>query len=163
MQAFRSLVLCSAVLLATVSLTAQEYTNAVGARIGAPLSLSYKTFLSSTDAVEVYIGLRPYRSYGSFSVNGAYQIHADLPVVEGLKWYYGGGAGVQLWSYRNFDRGSSTFSLSGYLGLEYLIPDFPISLSLDWVPTVFIGSHRISRFNRFGPGYGGLAVRYLLD
>ncbi len=163
MQAFRSLLLCGAVWLTGAALSAQDYTSAVGARFGAPFSLSYKTFLSYTDAVEGYVGLRPYSRYGSFSVNGAYQIHADLPAVEGLRWYYGGGAGIQLWSYRNYDRGSATLSLSGYLGLEYVIPDFPVSVSLDWVPTLFIGSHRVSGFNHFGPGYGGLAIRYLLD
>ncbi len=163
MQVIRFVLICGVFLLFTTGLSAQGYTSAVGARLGSPLSLSYKTFISTTDAVEVYAGLRPYRKYGSFSLNGAYQIHADLSEVDGLQWYYGAGAGFQVWSYRNYDRGSSTFSLSGYLGLEYLIPDFPLSVTLDWVPTLFVGRHRVPGFNRFGPGYGAVGIRYILD
>lgn len=145
------------------SATAQDYTSAIGVRFGYPLSVSYKTFLNPTNAVEVYAG---YRGFGGvanwFSINGAYQVHSDISDLEGLQWYYGGGAGAQFWSYDFDDGGSTTFSISGYLGLQYTFVDAPVSLTLDWVPTIFLGNSLYGGFNTFGGGYGALGARYTL-
>lgn len=145
------------------SAAAQDYTSAIGVRFGYPLSVSYKTFISETSAIEAYVG---YRGYGGgtkwISINGAYQLHNDIDAVEGLQWYYGGGAGAQFWSYDFVEGGSTTFSVSGYLGVQYTFTDAPVSLTLDWVPTVFLGSSRYGAFNSFGGGYGALAARYTL-
>ncbi|PPK85150.1 hypothetical protein CLV84_2042 [Neolewinella xylanilytica] len=140
---------------------AQQYDRAVGLRFGYPLSVSYKKFINYTDAVELYAGWRGWRRYRAFSLNGAYQIHRDFPDVRGLQWYYGGGAGVQLWSYDNYERGSATVSLSGYLGLEYLIPDVPLTISVDWRPTIYLGTQRDDGFHNLSVSSGAVAVRYL--
>ena len=142
--------------------TAQDYSSAVGLRFGYPLSVSYKTFLNETNAVEAYVGFRGYGSFSWFSINGAYQIHNDIESVDGLQWYYGGGAGVQFWSYDFLAESSTTFSLAGYLGLQYTFVDAPVSLTLDWVPTVFLGDNFGVGFNTFGAGYGALGARYTL-
>lgn len=142
---------------------AQDYKSAVGARLGSPLSLSYKTFLSESSAVEAFIGYRSFGfGYSWINIGAAYQIHNDISGVDGLKWYYGAGASVFLYSFRNNfvgDNSSSTaIGLQGYLGLDYRLPDAPVNVSLDWVPTFFLSGFG----SGFGAGYGALSVRYIL-
>lgn len=162
MRYFKLLLFTLACCAFTQSATAQDYGSAVGLRFGYPLSVSYKTFISESSAVEGYVGFRGYGSFNWISINGAYQIHNDIESVEGLQYYYGGGAGVQFWSYDFIEEGSTTFSISGYLGLQYTFADAPVSLTVDWVPTFFLGDNFGAGFNSFGAGYGALAARYTL-
>lgn len=138
---------------------AQNFKSAVGARLGYPLSISYKQFINESGAFEVYGGTRGYSGYRWFSVSGAYQIHKPIESFEGLNYYYGAGASVYFWNF-DFDTDASTTSLGlqGYLGLSYTFSDNPINISLDWVPTFFLNSY----VDSFGAGYGSLAVRYIL-
>lgn len=133
-----------------------------GLRLGYPWAASFKTFISESSALEVYAGYRGWSFYNWFSVNGAYQIHRPFPNVENLQWYFGGGAGVYFWNYDTgfLDDNSSdvSFSVQGYLGLDYTFEDLPINLSIDWVPTIFLNGYG----DTFGPGYGNLAARYVL-
>lgn len=151
-------------LLATPS-DAQNFQSAVGARLGYPVSASFKHFLSESSAVEAYAGFRGWATYSWITISGAYQIHNPLDdVAEGLEWYYGAGASVYFWNY-DFSFGpdeysNTSFGIQGYLGLQYTFEDTPINLSVDWVPSIFIGNG----FNTgFGGGYGSLAVRYVLS
>ena len=162
MHTLRTLLLGLIFFLAGHAATAQDFGSAIGLRFGYPLSVSYKNFLDQSSAVEVYAGLRGWGNYRWFSINGAYQVHNDITEVYGLQWYYGGGLGVQFWSYDFVEESSTTLSLSGYLGLQYTFADTPVTFSLDWVPTVFIGKTLGNGFNRFGAGYGALAARYIL-
>lgn len=148
----------------SVEMQAQDYKSAAGLRLGFPWAASYKTFISETNAVEVYLGYRGRSFFNSVSINGAYQIHKDIASVDGLQWYFGGGAGVQFWSYDFLDESSTLFTASGYLGLQYTFPDTPISVTADWVPT-FIFGDGLGGFGStgFGGGVGGLGVRYVLD
>ena len=152
------------------NLNAQKYTSAVGLRFGAPLSVSYKMFISEATAIEVYASYRTNNvnflgvKYGwtSIGVNGAYLIHKDFDNTEGLSWYYGGGASLFFWSYDSGytgNNGSISFGVSGYIGLDYKFENAPVNISLDWVPTFFIGSNSLEGF---GAGQGALAVRYIL-
>lgn len=157
----------------TASASAQSYTSAIGARLGYPLSLSYKTFLGdSGNAVEGIVGYYGssdgfYRS-SMIRISAGYQIHQPLNLdakgLESLQWYYGGGATVSFWSW-NYDSrftgeryGSTTFGLQGFLGLDYRFPNNRINVSLDWTPVI--------SFNGFGSGFGagfaGVGVRYVL-
>ncbi|MFK8162745.1 MAG: hypothetical protein AB8H12_09815 [Lewinella sp.] len=142
---------------------AQDYKSAVGLRLGYPLAVSYKTFISESSAIEAYVGYRGFSFYNYISINGAYQIHKDISSVDGLQWYFGGGAGVQLYSYDGFDDGSTFITVSGYLGLQYTFPDTPISVTADWVPGFAFGEG-LGGFGvgGFGGGRGGLGVRYVL-
>lgn len=139
------------------------YQSAIGARLGSPFSASYKTFINESAAIEAYAGIRTYGFGGWLSLSGAYQIHEPLEeVIEGLQWYYGAGASIFFWNYRdsNLDDFSSTsLGIQGYLGLDYTFSDHPIQLTVDWVPTIFIGNINVSAF---GAGYGSLGVRYIL-
>lgn len=141
----------------------QDYKSAIGARFGFPLSASYKTFLSESSAVEAFVGFQSYAlSYTWINIGAAYQIHNDISGVDGLKWYYGAGASVYLYSFKNVfvgdNFGSTAIGLQGYLGLDYRLKDAPINISLDWVPTFFLSGFN----NGFSPKYGALSVRYIL-
>ena len=142
---------------------AQEYGSAIGLRLGYPLSLTYKTFISESSAIEVFGGLRGYSTYSWINVGAAYQVHKPIEGVDGLNWYFGGGASVFFWTYKNNFFGdnssSTTFGVLGNLGLDYKFEDSPINLSADWMPMFFINGFG----SGFGGGYGALAVRYTLN
>jgi hypothetical protein len=147
----------------TTTGNAQEYGSAVGLRLGYPLSLTYKTFISESSAVEVFGGLRGFSSYSWINLGAAYQVHKPIEGVDGLNWYFGGGASVFFWSFKNSfigDNSTSTaFGILGNLGLDYKFADSPINLSADWMPIFFINGFG----SGFGGGYGALAVRYTLN
>jgi len=139
---------------------AQDYQSAVGVRLGYPLSATYKMFLNETAAVEGYVGFRSRFGFTEIRVNAAYQIHNAIESVDGLKWYYGAGPGLALFSYKSGfvnDSGGIGIALSGYIGLEYTLADTPVSFSADWVPTYILGG-----VSGFGASSGAIAVRYIL-
>lgn len=131
---------------------AQDYDSAVGLRLGFPNSITYKKFVSESSAIELYGGVRSNFGSSLININGAYQIHTPIESVENLQWYYGAGAGIAI------GNGFTSLSLSGYIGLDYRFEDLPISLSIDYVPTYFLGSNALN----FQGAYGNLAVRYIL-
>jgi hypothetical protein len=146
---------------------AQDYKTAVGLRVGYPAAVSLKHFLTESSAVEIYGGARFWVGYRALNVSGAYLIHRPLDITElggSFKWYFGAGGTAYFWSFNNTflgnNYGSTTFGVQGYLGLEYTFDDLPLSISADWVPTVFLGS---GIQTGFGAGYGGFAVRYILN
>jgi opacity protein-like surface antigen len=145
------------------SAQAQDFKSAVGLRLGYPLSISYKTFMDEKSAIEGYVGFRAFSGVGSyFTISGAYQIHNDFPDVNNLQWYYGAGASVNFWSFKSTfleDFSSTSFGVQGYLGLSYTLEDTPLNLSVDWIPTIFLGGYS----SGFGGGYGSLAARYILN
>ena len=58
MKKYTFLITLLASLFFSINMQGQEYKSAAGVRLGIPLSASFKTFLSETNAVEVYVGLR---------------------------------------------------------------------------------------------------------
>lgn len=139
----------------------QGYRSALGLRLGYPLSVSYKTFISNQGAIEVYAGFRGYDFYNFFNVGGLYQHHFNIPDLAGLRWYIGGGAAAYFY---NFDDGFADdadgfgIGISPNVGLDYKFANAPINLSLDWLPVYFLSGYG----DGFAAGYGGLAVRYTL-
>ncbi len=136
--------------------------STLGPRFGNPLSISYKQFLSESDnAIEVYVGFRSRANYQWTNISGAFQKHKPLDeVIEGLRYYYGGGASVFIWSFDSDFLGtysSTAFGIQAYLGLDYEFESVPINVSVDWIPTYL--------FNGYGSGFGGrygsLAIRYV--
>lgn len=146
---------------------AQNYTNAIGARLGYPLSASFKHFFNEKNAVEAFAGFRSYGGFSGYGFNSvhlgaAYQIHKPIESVAGLQWYFGGGASAVIYNYNNEyynDLSSVGIGISGYLGLDYKFENSPINLSLDWVPTFVVGD---LYYDNFTAGYGALSVRYVL-
>lgn len=152
-------------MLITNSATAQEYRTAVGARLGYPLSLSIKHFLNDNGhAVEAYVGTHG-GGYGRWvNLSASYQVHnlLDIEGLEGLYWYYGGGASVFFWNFNDpfldDNNSAASFGIQGYLGLDYAFRGTPVNISVDWVPTVFINGYG----SGFGAGYGNVGIRYIL-
>jgi hypothetical protein len=154
---------CTLVLCCIFAAQAQStYKSAIGLRFGYPLSVSYKHFISEPGAIEIFAGFRNYSFYNWFNVGGIYEHHKAIPNVEGLQWYFGGGASVYFWSFDNgfFNDGASNTSIGvmGALGLDYKFANAPFQLSVDWLPTFFVNGYG----NGFGGGYGALAARYTL-
>ena len=148
-------------ILASQEASAQDYHNAIGLRLGYPLAVSYKHYLSEKNAFEIYAGTRGFSSYRWTNVSAAYQIHNPLG-SSGLKWYFGAGATVLFYSFGDGFIGTSESStaigVQGYLGLEYTLGDTPLNFTLDWVPTYLFTGYG----NGFGADGGSLGVRYVL-
>ncbi len=158
-------------LLAGLStLHAQSYQTAAGLRLGYPTSASLKHFFTEKNAVEAYVGSRGYYSWLRwYNVSAAVLHHSPLEILDldGLEWYAGGGASLYLWTYNpgyfNSSAATTTLGVQGYLGLEYSLNTFglPLSVTLDWVPSLFLGEYNYG-ISRVGAGHGGLGVRYIL-
>ncbi|MEO0875675.1 MAG: hypothetical protein AAFY48_13830, partial [Bacteroidota bacterium] len=155
--------------VALCNLQAQSYQQAIGLRLGVPVSASYKFFLEGTNnAIEGFVSYDQAKFQGSgwswISIGGGYQIHNDLSsVTDGLQWYYGAGAAMFLWTFDSdfsvvADQASLSVGLLGFIGLDYKIPNAPVNVSADWVPTLFLNGFD----SGFGAGYGAIAVRYIL-
>lgn len=139
---------------------AQNYDKAIGLRLGYPLAASFKFFVSEPGAIEIYAGYRSYGiGYNYFNVGAMYQYHKPISSVDGLSWYFGGGASVWFFSYDFVtDEGSTGIAINGVLGLDYKFADAPFNLSVDWMPTVLLAGYGTG----FAGGYGALAARYVL-
>jgi len=154
-----------AMLFAMFTANTQSYSSSVGARLGSPLSASYKRFISENNAIEVYAGGRFQSFVNWFIISGGYQIHKPLleEEIAGLRWYYGFGGTISFLTFDQFfigDTESTTLiGAQGYLGVDYTFEDIPLNVSIDWVPTVFINGFA----SGFGGGFGALSARYILN
>lgn len=138
----------------------QDYNLGLGLRLGSPLSISAKKFVSEKSAFEVYAGFRNYVGFNWMNISAAYLLHNPIDAVDGLKYYYGVGGSMYIYSYDvgfGSDFADTGFGVQGYLGLEYVFSDIPLSVTADWIPTIFIGNGFLGGF---GGGYGSLGVRY---
>ena len=167
---FRILLLLSVLTAGLSHLSAQPYQTAAGLRLGYPASVSLKHFVSEAAALEAYVGTRGYYSWLRwYNVSVAYQHHRPLEAlnIDGLSWYAGGGASLYFWSidlgYWGGSAARSSLGVQGYLGLEYGLQawNLPLSITLDWVPTFYLGQENYG-LNRLAAGVGGIGVRYLL-
>ena len=106
----------------------QDYVNSVGLRAGLSNGISYKHFLSTTDAAEGILTTR----YGGFNLTGLYERHLDSFDVDRLYFYYGAGGHVGVWEANS---NSYTFiGIDGIIGVEYVLKEIPFNVSLDWKP-----------------------------
>lgn len=163
--------LAAPLLFASITLMAQNFDSAVGARLGFPAAASYKVFINETDAIEGYGGIRFRRDFNEIRVAGAYQVHSSFNLEAEwapLQWYYGAGASVGfIKTDVNFivPNGGSVRSVSlginGYIGLQYTFNDIPLEIILDWIPTINIGSSNLLR--SFVGNNGGIGIRYILN
>ncbi|MFN7119664.1 MAG: hypothetical protein ACK4TA_22910 [Saprospiraceae bacterium] len=165
MRILKSLLVATILLIGAHTMHAQDYNSAIGLRLGYPLSVSYKQFLGGgSNAIEAFAGFRSFSGYSWFNVGALYQVHKPIEGVEGLNWYFGGGASVFFWNFDNSfvfgdeDDSSLSIGILGNLGLDYKFADAPVNVSLDWVPAFFVNGYG----SGFGGGYGALSVRYVL-
>ena len=128
----KKLLLIVSLMIGIASVT-QAQSQYIGARGGNGGELSYQKELSSTNRIEADLG---YYYYYGINLTGVYQWVKPIPGVEGLEWFYGGGATISLASYYNsFDLG-----LAGNIGIDYNF-SFPLQIGLDYRPAImFLGS-----------------------
>ncbi len=121
---------------------AQTYQTAAGLRFSYEGGASIKYFTSPTIALEGVLG---FRTKGAV-VTGLFEIHQTAFNVAELKFYYGAGAHiggvgrgdykVYGGDYQVYTTSSPLLGVDGVIGLEYLIPDSPIAVSLDLDPRI---------------------------
>lgn len=130
----------AALMVATLSVSAQDYEWAVGLRGGGFSGLTAKKNMGA-NAIEAGLSF----GGGGINVEGTYQW--QQPVIgEGFHLYYGAGAFVGL-------GGSISLGAEGVVGLEYRLPiDFPLAVSLDYRPGLYIAPVVTPFFGNFGFG-----------
>lgn len=136
--------------------------NAIGLRLGSNdgfgTEVSYQARLSPKNRLELDLGWRNHNNEGNLKIAGIYQWVWNLD--GGLNWYAGVGGGAGSWRYDDnhgvTDNGAYAF-VAGDLGIEYNF-DFPLQLSLDVRPEVYLNSNSYED-NNFGPDVA-LGVRY---
>jgi hypothetical protein len=154
MKAFLLIVIFSAGFIASAS--AQTETPDPNYRLGLGIRLSNaiptissaitgKYFVTDRSAVEGLL------SFGSrFGLGALLELHKPTN-IEGLKWFYGGGA------YVGFENGDTYLGPTGILGIDYKFTNVPINLSLDWKPELDL----LPEIN-FVPDAFALSVRFTL-
>jgi hypothetical protein len=130
--------------LISLSALGQNYNSGIGLRGGVSQGLTFKTFTNDNAAFEGILHTR----WQGIMVTGLYEIHKNFPDARGLSWFYGFGGHLGTWDDRNgknppwADNGDNYTVLGADLiiGLDYLIPNSPVNLSLDYKPAFnFVG------------------------
>jgi hypothetical protein len=107
--------------------SAQDYKVGVGIRLSTASptlsnAVTVKYNMTQQHSLEGII------SFGSrFGIGALYEIN-KMTTVQGLNWFYGGGA------YVGFESGNTYLGPTGIIGLDYKFPNVPLNLSLDWKP-----------------------------
>ena len=136
-----------------------NYQIAAGLKFGGyENGVSAKYFMNSSTSLEAIAGLR---SPHGLVITGLYEINHTAFEVEGLRFYYGFGAhlgAVGAGYYQRFDGSNELYSKSqillgadGVVGLEYVIPQSPIAISLDLNPRIELAT---GPFFDIAPGLG---------
>jgi hypothetical protein len=137
---------------------AQSYPYAAGLKFGGyENGISGKYFLNQSAALEGVLGLRKH----GLVLTGLYEIHQTAFNLPDLKFYYGGGAhigAVGSGVYQRYgsddeyyNNSSILIGADGVLGLEYVIPESPIALSVDLNPRLEVAR---GPFFDLAPGLG---------
>lgn len=106
---------------------AQDYKVGVGIRLSNATptlsnAVTVKYNMTQQHSLEGII------SFGSrFGLGALYELNRQT-TVQGLNWFYGGGA------YVGFQDGNTYLGPTGIIGLDYKFPNVPLNLSLDWKP-----------------------------
>ena len=135
-----------------------DYKIAAGLKFGGyENGISGKYFMNDKVSLEGVLGLR---SHG-LVVTGLYELNQTAFNVNGFRFYYGFGAhigSVGAGYYKRFNGDNEYYNSShilfggdGVLGLEYVIPNSPIALSLDLNPRVEMAT---GPFFDIAPGLG---------
>ncbi len=127
----------SIIILTVISINAnsQDYVNAIGFRGGLSNGVSFKHFISTTDAAEGILATR----WDGFNITGLLERHSDSFNVDRLYFYYGAGAHIGLWDgdvnpWFNDGATHTVLGIDGIIGVEYVLQEIPFNISLDWKP-----------------------------
>jgi|GEM_PF-36644 hypothetical protein len=139
----------------TSALNAQSYNTALGVRLGYDSGLTLKHFFAPANAAEFILSASP----RYFQLTGLYEYQQPVPGAPNLDWYLGLGAHIGS-IHHNKEAYSSAFLLGADLiaGLEYIFPQAPFTVSLDWKPSFnFTNSYNDYWYSGFA-----LSLRYTL-
>lgn len=136
-----------------------DYQFAAGLKFGGyENGISGKYFMDKNTAIEGLLGLR---SPHGLVVTGLYELNIPVFNVPGFKFYYGFGAhvgAVGAGYYKRFNGDNELYTSSqillgadGVIGLEYVIPQSPIAVSLDLNPRLELAT---GPFFDIAPGLG---------
>ena len=114
---------------------AQDYKNAIGARIGSANGISFKTGLNKNAMLELIGNFRSSKNTDYLRLTALYEVYNPINGAPGLTWYYGGGGTIGSYKVDGYD-GKVYLGANGVLGLDYKFKGAPINLSLDWIPTL---------------------------
>ena len=139
------------------NLTSSSYKTALGLKFIYGISLTGKFFVKENAALEGIFRINGAGGLGTnMAFTGLFEHYANIKSVEGLRWYAGGGAYVNYFSWKdNLDDSVVTYGISGILGLEYKLANLPLAISADWVP-----GYVISNNIGFSAENGGLGIKY---
>src|SRR5699024_4160829 len=122
--------------------------HAIGGRFGSSQGITYRHTLAPDRAIEGILGVQSNSSANRFRLMGLYEYHKPLNVsIEGFSWFYGFGGSIGSYRAKAFNRVESNgsevrvepgtellLSIDGIIGVEYQIPEVPLSVSLDVKP-----------------------------
>lgn len=144
------------------------YSSAAGLKLLWGVAITGKHFFKEHHAAEAIFKFRGYHGVGSdMNLTLLYEYHGDIP-VDGLRWYAGAGIFAGHFKLKNkytdawegyYGKTNSTyFGMSGILGAEYKIKNFPLAVSADWQPSFLFNSGYYD--SGFTAEYGGVGVKY---
>lgn len=121
--------LTACLLLCAGSAFSQNYTHAIGVRVGGSNgAITYKQHLQAGNAFEVMAWIN---WTSGFSAAGLYEW--TMPVINNdFNFYYG--VGGHLGVYEN----AFAIGIDAIVGLEYKIPNVPLAFSIDYKPAINI-------------------------
>jgi hypothetical protein len=149
-----SLLACS--LFLSLTLLGQRYTNSVGLRFAniGFTQLNGKHFMNENSAVELSLGGNS--NYVWMQGNYEWQ----HPLVDDVDYYFGAGPGLGIVSGNPIMQNSANdrfmFGVNGVVGVEYKLPDYPITFAFESGPYLQIIPSLSLGWNF------GLAARYVL-
>ncbi len=131
----------------TLSVAASAQPKAIGLRLANGAEITYQNYLGARNFLEVDLG---WMGSSGFHLSGIYDFH--LGSAGNFNFYVG--PGVSLGFYNNDSSTDFSAAIVGQLGAEFVIPGFPMNISLDWRPAIYLtGQH-------FGWQGFGLGLKY---
>lgn len=116
---------------------AQDYSSALGIRVGSTAGITLKHFVSKTTAFEGQLE----SMWRGVNVTGLAEFYTPSLGVENLKFY--GGFGGHFGTWRGYDNHPwfyedrdyhSVVGVDGVLGFEYTFKEIPLNIGIDWKP-----------------------------
>lgn len=160
---FRFVVVFIALVISDVAYGQLVERNAVGARFGSASGINYRYTLTNDRAFEGILSIQSNSVSSRFRLVGLYEYFK--PLVGDFSWYYGVGGSVGSYKYKSFtdpsgnlhhSKSELSLSIDGIVGIDYSIPNTPISISLDLKP--YFDFLQESSIRIFDPV--GFSVRY---
>ena len=125
----------------------QLYETAIGLRGGTITGITFKQFLSEPFAVEAIGNV----GANYFGLTALYLHHKPI-IGDQWTWHYGIGGHLNAVNGIGIDLG-----VSAALGLDYTLPDYPLTFSINTIPSWTIMGVRNLNFID-----GHLAIRYII-